>query len=291
MINTRYWIGIVALLLSFPVFAADIEISDAWIRPTTQGYENGMVGLTLTAPVKIKIIGVNSPAYTTTEIQKPSKRKGEKKMETIKSVSLSVGKSIVFGPDSIHLALSGNKNTLNAGEKVPVILTVQYENKTTKDITFLAQPVRIRAGAAPLPIASSKGQTMPLPVEQPDIQKHAQMPAPVVDEPIPAKVEASAEPIIEAPNQMQKAVPAASELPSPIIKESAEPIIAEPVLQSTPDQLTPNVKLTEQTNGDDIKSVEDCIKYSKAMNACNQAGELDDIIKCRNIAKSKFTCS
>lgn len=282
MINTRNWIGIFAMLLSFPVFAADIEISDAWIRPTTQGHENGMVGLTLTTPVKIKIISVNSPAYSTTVIQKPNKTKGQNKMETIKSVSLSGGNSLVFGPDNIHLALSGNKNTLNSGEKVPVILTVQYENKTTKDITFLAQPVRIRAGAAPLPSVATNRQTMPLPaIEQPAQPTQMQMAAPAAAEPLPAEVAVSAEPVIAEPAPQ----------PTPEASSPATPVsVPQPPLEAAP-QPTPEKILTEATDGTVISPVEDCSKYSKAMNACNQAGDLDDIMKCRNITKSKLSCT
>ncbi len=233
-----------------------------------------MVGLTLTTPKKIKIIAVSSPAYTTTEIRKPGKIKGEKKMQTIKGVSLSAGKSLVFGPDSIHLALSGNKNILNAGEKVPVILTVQYENKTTTDITFLAQPVRIRAGSAPLPVVDTNEQTMPLPtVEQPAIPAQTQMAAPAATEPPPAEAEVSAEPIIAAP------------APQPIPEAAPQPT-PEPASQSTPEKV-----LTEQTDDAVIPPVEDCVKYSEAMNACNQAGELDDIMRCRNITRAKLSCN
>jgi hypothetical protein len=273
MINARSWIGIFTLLLSFPGFAADIEISDAWIRATTRGQENGMVGLTLTTPRKIKIIAVSSPAYATTAIQKPGKKNGEKKMETIKGISLSAGKSLVFGPDSIHLALSGNKNIINAGENVPVILTVQFENKTTKEITFLAQPVRIRAGSAPLPIVSTNVQTIPVLVEQPAMPTQTRIAVPAAAEPPPAEAEVSAEPIIAAP--APQAIPEAAPQPTP------EP----------PPQPAADIKLSEQTDGDDIKPVEDCVKYSKAMNACNQAGELDDIMRCRSITRTKLSCN
>lgn len=280
MINTRSWIGIFIFLLSFSVFAADIEISDAWIRPTTQGYENGIVGLTISTPSKIKIIGVNSPAYSATVIQKSHKIKGQNKMETVKSVSLSAGKTLVFGPDNIHLALSGNKNTLNSGEKIPVILTVQYENKTTKDITFLAQPVRIRAGAAPLPIASSNSQTKPkLVIEQP--AQAMQLTAPAAAEPLPEEIAVSAEPVIAAP-----APQPTPEAPSPAMPK----FVSQPPPEAAP-QPTPEKALSEATDSADISPVEDCTKYSKAMNACNQVGELDDIMKCRNITKSKLSCT
>lgn len=286
MINTRSWIGIFALLFSFPIFAADIEISDAWIRPTTQGQENGMVGLTLTTPKKIKIIAVSSTAYTTAEIRKLSVIKGEKKMETIKGISLSAKRSLVFGPDSIHLALLGNKYMLNAGEKVPVILTVQYENKTTSEITFLAQPVRIRAGSAPLPIVATKVQTMSLPtIEQPIMPKQKQVIAPVAAVPLTPEVEVSAEPIIAAPAPEPMPEPT----PEPALQPTPVPVpqpIPEPVPQPIPEKI-----LTEQTDDAVIPPVEDCLKFSTAINACNQAGELDDIIRCRKITKTKYSCS
>ncbi len=266
MINTRSWIGIFALLLSFPTFAADIKISDAWIRATTQNNEDGMVGLTVTSPKKARIIAASSPAYTVTEMRKS----GKKKMESLKSITLSANKLYVFGPDSFHLALLGNKHMHEAGDKVAVTITVQYENKKTKDITFLAQPVRIRAGRSPLPMAqilpivSTKASTMPLPIIEP-----AAIPEPT-----------------------EMVAPVAEILPTPEVALPEPVVIAAPIsVPATASEPTPEIILTEQTEEEVIPPVEDCAKYSKAINACNQAGDIEDIMRCRKTTDSKLSCN
>lgn len=313
MINTKILIGIFALLFSFSVFAADIDISDAWIRPTTQGHENGMVGLILSTPKKIKIVAVSSPAYTTAEIRKLRKTKSEKEMETLNGVSLSANKTLVFGPDSIHLALIGSKNMLNAGDKVPVILTVEFENKKTLDIKFFAQPVRLRAGGAPLPSVASLEQRLPRPVENPATPKQMQIaveavepvtppaplvediteaiietpiqiPVPVISVPLAPVVKANKEPKIKVAKKSKKSIPVA------VISPTVETASVEPIIETPAPQPTPEIVLTKETD-DVIPPVEDCIKYSAAINACNQEGELDEIMRCRKKTKLKLTCS
>lgn len=269
MILTRNWIGIFALLFSLPIYAGDIEISDAWFRASSLDLENGIVGLTVTTPQKARIIAVNSPAYSATEMRRVSVIKGEKKVETLKSIPLPANKSLVWGSDSFHLALSGNKQILKPGEKVAVIFTVQYANKETTDITFLAQPVRTRAGSFPLPIASKAAIKVPAIV----------LPS---TEPPPAPEET-----INAP----PASPIALPQPSPEIELTEQAVIAEPISAPLAIQDSTDIKLPEPIAEAPNLPVEDCLKYSTAIAACNHAGEFDEIMLCRKITKSKLSCT
>lgn len=268
MTHTRNWIGIFALIYSLPVYASAIDISDAWIRASSQSQENGMVGLTVTAPKKARILAVTSPAYASAEMRRLSTIKGEKKVETLKSISLPEKKSLIFGPDSFHLALLGNKQMLKPGESVTVILTVQFENKETTDITFLAQPVRIRAGSFPLPIlnkAAIKAPATVLPdLEQPPVPEQTPNTAPASPPPLPQH--------------------------SPEIELKEQAVNAEPISAPLATQDSPETKLSEQAEEAAVLPVEDCLKYSTAIKACNQAGELNEIMTCRKITRTKFSC-
>lgn len=267
MIHTRNWIGIFALLFSLPIYAGDIDISDAWFRASSQDQENGIVGLTVTTPQKARIIAVNSPAYSATEMRRVSVIKGEKKVETLKSISLPANTSLVWGSDSFHLALSGNKQILKPGEKVAVIFTVQYANKETADITILAQPVRTRAGSHPLPIISNA----------------------VIK--APAMVQPSMEPTAVPEKTLD--TPPVSPLPphSTDIETTEQAVSVEPISAPLAPQDSPETKVLEQAEEAATLPVEDCLKYSTAITACNQAGELDEIMTCRKITRSKLSCA
>lgn len=290
MKKTRNWIGIFTLLFSLPIFAVEIEVSDAWIRVNAQDQESGMVGLTVTAPQKARIIAASSPAYTSTEMRRLRSVKGEQKLEVTKSIPLSADKPLVLGSDNYHLALIGNNQSLRAGEKVPVILTVQYNDKTTTDITFLAQPVRSRTGGLPLPIISKPSKTPAL--ARPN---KAQAIAP---EPTPAAAVAPAIPSPQYTPEVEATTPVLIAEPMPTSEAIPEPV-SMPVAETAPEpipaplapQEPPEIKLSELPEETSALPVEDCLQYSTATQACDQAGELDDIIKCRKAVRAKLSCS
>jgi hypothetical protein len=287
MVNTKNWIGISALLFSLPIFANDLTITDAWIRATTQGYENGMVGLTITSPNKARIIGATSSAYSSVEMQKTSSLKGKHQVVTLKSISLPAHQTIVFSPDSFHLALLGNNQTLKTGEKVPVHITVKFENNETRDITFMAQPVRIRAGSAPLPmlspVATAPSET-PMVTKEPIIaEAHA------LDTETTSPITVPAAPA-ESETIQNVAIPETPVTAEPVL--TIEPIaIAEPAPVPTTAEEAPEIKPAGRTDETPPTKVEDCLKYAIAIKTCDQEGGLDEIMDCRMLAESKYGCT
>jgi copper(I)-binding protein len=290
---TRNWIGLLSLLFSLPLFAGDITISDAWIRVNPQDSENGMVGLTITSPQKAKIIAASSPAYTSAEVRRLSIIKGEQKMEITQSISLTANNPLVLGPDSVHLALLGNKQTLKAGEKVPVIVTVQYNDKETTDITFLAQPVRARTAKLPVPLINKTIQAPAVAVLNPEMailnKEHAK-----AAEPRPIESPVTMPPQITPEVALSKQVVIADPIPDPmpeLITKPAEEPVPEPTTASPAPQITAEIKLSDLPEETSILPVEDCLQYATATKVCDHAGELDEIMGCRKIVKTKFSCS
>lgn len=281
MISTRNWVGIISLLwFSLPVFAVDLEISDAWIRVNAQDQENGMVGLTITAPQKARIIAASSPAYTSTEMRKT---KRDQKVELAKSIPLSANKPLALGADNYHLALLGKIQTLKTGEKVAVILTVQYNDKETTDITFLAQPVRARAGSLPLPMIGNAIKT-PLISPPNKVQIIAAEPTPTAA-PLPQHT-----PEIEPAKTMAIAEATPEPVAEPASTPAAEPV-PDPISAPIALQAPPEIQLSELPEESTTPPLEDCMQYSTEIQACDHAGELDDIIRCRKSIATRISCS
>lgn len=292
MINTKNWTGIFALLFSLPLFASDLTISDAWTRATTQGHENGMVGLTITSPKKARIIAVTSPAYAATEMQKLSSVKGKHNAVTLKSISLPANKTIVFSPEGFHLALLGNKQTLSASQKVPVIITVKFENNETKEFSFMAQPVRIRAGSAPLPMAN------PVAIQKTVAPMVTMEPLITIEPAIEIEPATTNAPTTNPP-EVELFLPAAIAEPAVIAEpvvvaepvNTVEPVIMAEPAPAAPAEVAPEVKLAEQPVEATPGKVEDCLKYAVAIKACDQAGGVDEIMECRSSSESKYGCT
>ena len=139
MINKKKWLGVVALMLTTQVFAADIKVSDVWARATAPGQENGSVGLVITSPTDARLIAVTSPAAASAEIHTMTMEEGVMKMRQLEYLPLPAQQPVTLGPGSDHLMLFGLKKPLKAGDKVPLTITVQYANKKTSKINITAQ--------------------------------------------------------------------------------------------------------------------------------------------------------
>lgn len=138
MIKKKKWLGVMALMLTTQVFAADIKVSDAWARATAPGQENGSVGLVITSPTDARIIAVTSPAAASAEIHTMTMDAGVMKMRQLEYLPLPAQQPVTLGPGGDHLMLFGLKKPLKAGGKVPLTITVQYADKKTRKINISA---------------------------------------------------------------------------------------------------------------------------------------------------------
>jgi copper(I)-binding protein len=189
MTKLKNWIGLFALLMSLQVNGSEISIQDAWIRPLTPGQEDAMVGMVINSTRQARIISVFSSAYMAVAIQGPSKS-GANKTQELEFIDLPAQKSVVLGAESVHLLLSGYKQTLSAADKVPLIVTVQFDDKTRKIITVMAQPVHSRSGAA-IPLSSNAaaqaGTVMPPTAPRNPVELSSKVEAKTVTPPAPGK--------------------------------------------------------------------------------------------------------
>jgi periplasmic copper chaperone A len=146
MMNTKNWIGVVALIFAAQVQAGEITVSDAWSRATVPGQEVGMVGLVITSQKDARIIAVTSPVSTTAELHTMTMDNGVMQMRQLENLPLTAKQPATLGPGGNHLMLIGLKQSLKAGDKVPLTLTVQFADKSTEMITFKALVRPLTAG-------------------------------------------------------------------------------------------------------------------------------------------------
>jgi len=138
MNNMKLWIGTAALLFAVQSFAGEIRVTDAWSRATAPGQENGSVGLIITSQKDARIIAVASPLATSAELHTMTMEKGVMQMRQLDFLELPAKKAVTLGPGGNHLMLFGLKHPLNAGDLVPVTLTVQFADKKTVKIKIKA---------------------------------------------------------------------------------------------------------------------------------------------------------
>jgi copper(I)-binding protein len=297
MTKLKNWIGLTALLLSLQVNASEINIQDAWIRTLTTGQEDAMAGMVISSARQARIISVISPAYTFVAMQGPGKS-GANKTQELEFIDLPAKKSVVLGAESVHLLLTGNRQTLGAADKVPLLVTVQFDDKTSKNITIMAQPVNSK-GAAVLPLSSSvAAQTSTLEVKT---VTPPPQPAPVKAMAIPVVVASPAKPVVApkppvAEVKPLKAAPVAVPKPAPapapapvaplvpvaVVAPGAAPLTVEP-------KKAPEAKPAEQPKQDEARASAECFSLARELRECDKANDMMQEW-CVTSAKSKYSC-
>lgn len=137
-INRKSWVVLAALLCAAQVHAGEVSVSEAWSRATAPGQENGSVGLVITSTRDARLIAVTTPVAASAEIHTMSMEGGVMKMRQLDYLTLPANQPVTLGPGGDHLMLFGLKHALKAGEKVPLTLTLQYADKSTRKLKMKA---------------------------------------------------------------------------------------------------------------------------------------------------------
>jgi periplasmic copper chaperone A len=127
---------IVALLVSFlsAGAAAEVAVSDAWVRGTVAGQMGTGAFMRLTSSADTTLVGVASPAAKVVELHQMKMEGSMMKMSAIARLSLPAGKTVLLEPRGYHVMLMDLARPLKEGDIVPLSLT--FEDKTGKKQTI-----------------------------------------------------------------------------------------------------------------------------------------------------------
>jgi copper(I)-binding protein len=122
----KYFVLIIALLLTLSACSnssGDIEVHNAWVRPTAKG-ENAAVYLTLHnhSSTADELIGASSSAADNVEIHESMMENDVMQMHRSDTVPLAADEEIIFEPGGLHVMLIGIKQDLVLGEHISVVL-------------------------------------------------------------------------------------------------------------------------------------------------------------------------
>lgn len=134
-------------LFSTPAVAADtgVNVRNAWTRATAPGQNSAGVWFSITSKQEAKLVAVSSSYANNAHLHTMSHEHGMMKMRAIESIALPAGKAVELAPGGNHVMLQGLTQPLNAGEHVPLSLSVQFANKRTETMEIIAE-VRALSG-------------------------------------------------------------------------------------------------------------------------------------------------
>ena len=119
--------------------AQQATVSKAWVRGAVAGQNATGAFMEITASADSTLIGVASPVAKSVEIHEMTIDGGVMKMRAVKSVPLPAGKPVEFKPGGYHVMLIGLVKPLNAGDSVPIELTLQAKDHKRSTLNVAAE--------------------------------------------------------------------------------------------------------------------------------------------------------
>ena len=149
----RFVCLLASMLLSASVFAADIQVGNAWARATAPGQDTAGVDLTITSKQAATLVGASSAVCKTIELHSMTMTSGMMKMREVPSIALPAGKRVNLGEAGYHLMLIGLKSPLKPGDSIPLTLDIKVPDRTVN--------IDVKAEVKPLTAAKPAMEDMP----------------------------------------------------------------------------------------------------------------------------------
>jgi copper(I)-binding protein len=151
--NNRFF-AFGALLLgsvyALSVCAADsVKVANGWLRAPVPGQKTAAAYIELTSNQNAAIVAAGSPAAARVEMHSTNMEGGIMRMRALPRIELPAGQTVKLAPGGTHLMLVDLRQTLKAGDKVPLVLSVQPTGPSAGTaLTTLKVELEVRAAAA-----------------------------------------------------------------------------------------------------------------------------------------------
>ncbi|MES3009353.1 MAG: copper chaperone PCu(A)C [Pseudomonadota bacterium] len=134
--------------------AQNVEVKDAWVRPTVAGQKGTGGFMKITAKTPLTLVGVSSPVAGVAEVHEMKMDGDVMRMRAVPSLALPAGKTVELKPGGFHLMLMDLKQPLAKDSTVPVTLLFKDAQGKPSELA-LKLPVAI--GAPGMPASAGHG--------------------------------------------------------------------------------------------------------------------------------------
>ena len=124
------------IALAVPASAADLTVSDGWIRFLPAGVPaGGYFNLHNAAAKPAYLTGATAPAYGEVMLHKTMTMDGMSKMEAVEKVEVPPHGELRFAPGGYHLMLMAPKRKIAPGDRIPVTLQFSDGQRVTAEFS------------------------------------------------------------------------------------------------------------------------------------------------------------
>lgn len=137
----RQLLGALLFVLTNAAWAGanDLLVDQAWMRESVPGQDTASVQLNLTSMKPATLIEVSSPLAGGIKIQRLLRGRGKMKANTLATLRLAPRQATAFGKGNYALMMVGLKRPLIVGDRVPVSLTVRFNDQRIQVVKVEAE--------------------------------------------------------------------------------------------------------------------------------------------------------
>jgi copper(I)-binding protein len=128
--------------------AAQVTVSEAWVRGTVAGQKATGAFMQLKSAADAALVEAASPVAKIVEIHEMKMEGGMMKMRAVEKLPLSAGKAVDLKPGGYHVMLMDLVGPLKEGDTVPLKLTFEDKAGKKQTIDVKAQVRALTAGGA-----------------------------------------------------------------------------------------------------------------------------------------------
>jgi copper(I)-binding protein len=130
--------------------AQNVEVKDAWARPSVQGQQATGAFMKITAKEKLQLLSVSSPVAGVAEVHEMKMEGSVMRMRAVSALDLPAGQTVELKPGGYHVMLMDLKTPLLKDTTVPLTLVFK-DAKGVQSKMDMALPIAIRAPGASAP--------------------------------------------------------------------------------------------------------------------------------------------
>lgn len=147
MNRIRSIIALTALCGFAVAHAQTVKVDEPWVRGTVAQQKATGAFMRLTAPEPMRLVAAESPVAGVVEIHEMTMENQVMRMRPIAALPLPANRLVELKPGGYHVMLMDLKQTLTAGQEVPI--TLVFENASGQRVTqAITAPVKALETAA-----------------------------------------------------------------------------------------------------------------------------------------------
>lgn len=121
----------------------DPIVTKVWVGESVPGQSTATLKLNVTTVKAVTLMSVSSPAAASVEIQNLMASRGTMKVQVLSKLPIPDHRTITFPSQAIFLMMTGLKQPLKIGDRIPVTLTFAFADKKTTSISTEAEVMKM----------------------------------------------------------------------------------------------------------------------------------------------------